>query len=188
MDDGTGFLRSVKWDFWCVGGRAQTFCAEQVSTCWMEKADVNTADGNPNRAGRVAIWWIVETLLLCVCSGLLVALVSHRLYAGIAALVVVWFAFTQMHAGIELESRALNGATSRELYGQRKRLLLRLLVFYFVFLSFGVGSIFWMLGPAAEKSAEIAPVATGLGLVVIRVLCLQRRYLRLRSEELSTEW
>ena len=136
----------------------------------------------------MAIWWIAETLLLCVCSSMLVALTSGRLVGVVTALFVLWFAFTQMHAGIELESRALNGPASRELYAQRKGVLMRLLGFYLLFLSFGLGSIAFTLDYSTQASATVAPIATGLACVAIRVVCLQRRYLRLRGEELSTEW
>ncbi len=101
----------------------------------------------------------------------------------------VWFTFTHMHAGLDLEWRALRGEVTRDLFTQRKFLLIRLGLFYFSLLTYGILLVAWNLygRPSMELDGDFVPTVTLMALAVFRILCLQRRYLHLRGDELSLE-
>lgn len=138
---------------------------------------------------RIALWWTTETLFLCACGCILV-LFLERMPALSALLVLffVWFTFSHMHAGLDLEGRALKGDVSRELFTQRRFLLIRLGLFYFSLLTYGMLLVGWQLyGRPRELDGSFVLAMSLMALAVFRILCLQRRYLRLRGDELSLE-
>lgn len=141
-------------------------------------------------ASRVALWWIVETVFLCAC-GCILLMFSIRGLPVLSALLVlflVWFAFSHMHTGLDLEGRALRGEMTRDLFSQRKLLLVRLGLFYFGLLTYGILLVGGHLyDRPTELDRDFVPTLTLMGLAAVRILCLQRRHLRLRGEELSLE-
>lgn len=136
---------------------------------------------------RIALWWISETLFLCACGCILIMFLEQTpALTVLLVLFFVWFAFSHMHVGLDLESQALRGRTSRRLYTERKFLLVRLGLFYFGLLSYGILLIGWHLySRPIELDHDFVPTLTLMALAATRILCLERRYLRLRGEELS---
>ena len=151
------------------------------------------------KSSRIALWWITETLVLCACGCILVMFLERMpALTVLMVLFFVWFAFSHMHTGLDLEGRALRSRVSRDgasrnldtrgLYAQRKSLLVRLGLFYFGLLSYGILLVGWHLyRRPIELDGDFIPTLTLMALAVVRILCLQRRYLRLRGEELSME-
>ncbi len=154
------------------------------------------------KTSRIALWWITETFVLCACGCILVMFLERMpALTVLMVLFFVWFAFSHMHTGLDLEWRALrirvstDGASrdsrnpvTRGLYAQRKSLLVRLGLFYFGLLSYGILLVGWHLyRQPIELDGDFIPTLTLMALAVVRILCLQRRYLRLRGEELSME-
>ncbi len=140
-----------------------------------------------HRALRVTVWWIAEIATIVACGGALSVSLTSRVYAGFCVLFVVWFAFNQMHTSVGLESRALRGANSPEVHGARRRVVVRLLLFYFVVLSAGIVGLWLQSRVNTIKLRDDSTLFVAIVFVpiAIRVVCLQRRYLRLRGEELE---
>ncbi len=138
---------------------------------------------------RIALWWTTETLFLCACGCILVMFLERMpALSALLVLFFVWFTFSHMHAGLDLEWRALKGEVTRELFTQRKFLLIRLALFYFSLLTYGILLVGWYLsGRPNELDGDFVPTMSLMALAVFRILCLQRRYLRLRGDELSLE-
>ena len=96
-----------------------------------------------------------------------------------------------MHRGLELEARALSRSDRIDrgaLFAQRKSLVMRLVAFYFVAFGWGTCNVAWDLW-VQQKTMHDDFVATTVlaGLATLRLICLQRRYHRLRSAELELE-
>ncbi len=138
---------------------------------------------------RIALWWTTETLFLCACGCiLLMFLKGMPALSALLVLFFVWFTFSHMHAGLELEWRALRGDVTRELFARRKFLLVRLAFFYFALLTHGILLVGRHLyARPIELDGDFVPTLALMALAAVRILCLQRRYLRLRGDELALE-
>ncbi len=138
---------------------------------------------------RIALWWMTETVCISVC-GVILVMFSHfsSALSGVLIVCLIWFSLTQMHTGLDLEERVRRRANASALFAERRHFVGRLMLFYFAVLSVGAAAIAWQiyLRPR-DLHGDFAPTVTLMGLAVFRVLCLQRRYLRLRSDELSLE-
>lgn len=138
---------------------------------------------------RIALWWTTETMFLCGCGCILVMFLEGMpALSALLVLFLLWFAFSHMHTGLDLEWRALRGEMTRRLFTQRKLLLARLALFYFGLLTYGILLVAWHLyGRPIQLDRDLVPTVTLMALAAVRILCLQRRYLRLRGQELSME-
>ena len=140
---------------------------------------------NPGRTTHIAFWWTVEMASMCVCGCALVPLVLDSPFTPLLILFVLWFAFAHMHEGLSLESLVIEEGAGGT-YRPRRLLLLRLLFFYFTVLS--VGLAFLLVSRSwGGRYGTVVPVTCIMGWAALRLVLIQRRYLRLRGEELSAE-